>query len=111
MSSPGFTTTTTSSGRTARTSPARKRAAPTPPARATTGRVSGRGIRSGGSAGCRVALRAQVAQLALELGQAIGDRGHVGRVVGLLRRAFGIADVVAECRLVGGDLLLELGDP
>src|SRR5262245_36714388 len=111
MSSPVFTITATSSGGTARTSPARKRAAPTPPASARTGReVSGSGIRRGGRSSRCIALDAQLAQLALELRQSIGDRGDVARIV-LLRGAFGIADVVAQRSLVGGDLLLELRDP
>src|SRR4030095_15190375 len=107
MSSPVFTITATSSGGTARTSPARKRAAPTPPASATIGRSLGRGIRGSGGLGRSIALRAQAAQRVLELRQAVGDRGHVARIA-LLRRALGIADVVAERGLVGGDLLLEL---
>src|SRR5688572_19832635 len=103
MSSPVFTITATSSGGTARASPARKRAAPTPPASATTGRLaSGRGgIRRGGLRR-RLALLAQftqLSQLVLQLRQAIGDRGHLARVA-LLRRALGVADVVAECGLV-----------
>src|SRR5688572_8759780 len=111
MSSPVFTITATSSGGTARTSPARKRAAPTPPASATTARDSGcGGIRSGGRPGRCIPLHAQLAQLVLELGQAIGDRGDVARRVALLRRALGVADVVAERCFVGGDQLLELGD-
>src|SRR6266850_7654683 len=110
MSSPVLTITATSSGGTARTSPARKRAAPTPPASATTrGPVGSGGIHGGRTCG-RIALYAQLAQLLLELRQAFGDRGHVGRVA-LLPHAFGVADVVAERGLVRGDAALEFGDP
>src|SRR5882672_9140055 len=109
MSSPVFTITATSSAGTARTSPPRKRAAPTPPARATTRAESG-GMRVGGSAGGRIALYAQLAQLVLESRQAIGDRGHLTRLA-LPLRALRIADVVAERSLVGRDAPLELRDP
>jgi hypothetical protein len=81
MSSPVFTITATSSGGTARTSPARKRAAPTPPASATTRAQSGSGRHPGGGRP-RPRLHAQLAQLAhsfWQLRQAIGDRGDVAR--------------------------------
>src|SRR5436309_15586066 len=108
MSSPVFTITATSSGGTARTSPARKRAAPTPPASATRrARVGSRGIECGARG--RLALFAQRAQLVLEVRQAIGDRGDVPRIV-LPLHPLRIADVVGECGLVGGDAALELRD-
>src|SRR5262249_23723053 len=105
MSSPVLAITATCSGGAARTRPARKRAAPTPPASATMVRSGG----TGRGARDRLALLAQRAQLVLEPRHAIRDRGHVSRPL-LPLRPLRIADVVGERGLVGGDAPLEFGD-
>src|SRR5262245_45994262 len=100
----------THSGGTARTRPDRKRAAPTPPASATTRGASG-------AIGCRrcrcheLAPRAQLLELRLELRQAVGCLAHgrlVDRIPASLR--LGLADALRQADLGLRDLLLELAD-
>src|SRR5215475_14672965 len=108
-SSPVFTTTVSSRCGTTCTSPARKRAAPTPPASATTRRPI-RPVFACAPAPCSVlGFRAQRGELGLQAGQALRDLAHVrvGRELGrvpALRR-----DQVAQLLAVPLDRGLDLG--